>query len=41
MILSLLEKLLILPAHLWVWIINHNLIPASLWDRLTVWRTRK
>ncbi|GAA1513655.1 hypothetical protein [Brevibacterium permense] len=41
MILSLLEKLLILPAHLWVWVINHKVIPDSVWDRLTDWRTRK
>lgn len=39
--LTLLDKLLILPAHLWVWVINHNIIPTTVWDRLTVWRTKK
>lgn len=39
--LTLIDKILILPAHLWVWILNHNLIPASVWDRLMVWRAKK
>ena len=39
--LNFIERLLVLPAHMWVWVITHNIIPASVWDRLMVWRTRK
>lgn len=39
--MNLLDKILILPAHLWVWIVNKQIISPRVWARVMVWRTRK
>lgn len=39
--MNLLDKFLILPAHLWVWIVNKKIIPESVWARVMTWRAKK
>ena len=39
--MSLFDKFLILPAHLWVWIVNKKIIPDRVWDRAMTWRSKK
>lgn len=39
--MNLINKILILPAHAWVWILNKNIIPTSVWAWAMVWRTKK
>ena len=40
-VMNLINRLLILPAHVWVWIVNKNIIPPSVWAWVMVWRTKK
>lgn len=39
--MNLINKILILPDHAWVWILNKNIIPTSVWAWAMVWRTKK